>query len=84
MREILCKASLSNIKTSLKLFKLNIEFSLPPEGVGGSKFGHNYPYIFSLITGGGGGVKRGRTKFTISVVFFLRASLRVPGCLEST
>ena len=46
MREILCKASLSNIKTSLKLFKLNIEFSLPPEGVGGSKFGHNYPYIF--------------------------------------
>ena len=44
--------------------------------MGGSKFGHNYPYIFFPITGGGGGVKRGRTIFTISVVFFLRASLR--------
>ena len=34
MREILCKASLSNIKTSLKLFKLNIEF-FPTSGGGG-------------------------------------------------
>ena len=28
------------------------------------------PTFFSPITGGGGGVNRGRTKFTISVVFF--------------
>ena len=62
-----------------------LNFSLPPEGVVGSKFLHNYPYIFFPITGGGGGVKRGRTNFTISVVFFFgRIPLEIPKTTSHT
>ena len=48
-------------------------------GWGGLNLDTTIPTFLFPITGGGGGVKRGRTIFTIFAVFFLKASLRYYG-----